>query len=126
MDGERIPSRISRLINKFREKRYRDGYVAAHTREVLARQMRNFRGNLSQAEFAEKIGKQTTMVARLENSAYGGWSVRTMLEIAHKNDVAVIIRFVDFPTFLKYSDDMSDTALSPRPYNQDELNALSD
>jgi hypothetical protein len=116
--------RLLTLAAKFRDKRYRDGYVAAHTRSVLARQMRNFRGDLSQAEFAEKIGKQKTMVARLENPAYGGWSVRTMLEIARNLNVAVIARFVDFPTFLNFTDDMSDDALRPQEYNEIRTNNI--
>src|SRR5271169_4970406 len=109
--------RLHSLTEKFRDKQYREGYVAAHTRGVLARQMRNFRGNLSQAEFAEKLGKQKTVVGRLENPAYGGWSLRTMLEIARKEAVAVLVRFVDFPTFLKYSGDISDRALHPKSYD---------
>jgi hypothetical protein len=117
MDGERGPAdshRLSSLAEKFHEKHYRDGYVAAHTRGVLARQMRNFRGELTQAEFGAEIDKRQTVVSRLENPAYAGWSLRTMLEVARKRDVAVFVRFVDFPTFLKYSDDLSDAALGPQ------------
>ena len=54
MDGEHdlvASHRFLSLADKFHDKRYRDGYVAAHTRGVLARQMRNFRGELTQGEF---------------------------------------------------------------------------
>lgn len=128
MDGEHGLAASHRLLSlaaKFRDKQYRDGYVASHTRRVLAEQMRNFRGELSQADFSEKIGKQKTVVARLENPAYGGWSLRTMLEIARKRDVAVFIRFVDFPTFLKYTDDLSDSALQPEQYNEEVIDGLA-
>jgi hypothetical protein len=121
MDDERdlvASRRFSSLAEKFHDKSYRDGYVAAHTRGVLARQMRNFRGELSQADYATEIGKQKTVVSRLENPAYSGWSLRTMLEIARKENVAVLIRFVDLPTFLKYTDDLSDSALRPQPYDE--------
>jgi Helix-turn-helix len=136
MDGERgnvgfhkPTTHIERLISlakRFRDKRYRDGYVAAHTRNVLARQMRNFRGDLSQAKFAELIGKRPTQVQRLENPAYTGWSLRTMIEIARKLNVGVIVRFVDFPTFLTYSGDLSDEATHPAPYNDDAIDALAE
>jgi hypothetical protein len=127
MDGELdlSDSRLLTLVVKFRDKQYRDGYVAAHTRGVLARQMRNFRGNLSQADFAEEIGKQKTMIARLENSAYGGWSLRTMLEIARNRGVAIFCRFVDFPTFLKLTNDFSDEALYPVSYDQSAIDQLA-
>ena len=128
MDGERglvASHRFPRLAEKFHDKRYRDGYVAAHTRGVLARQMRNFRGQMSQSDFATKIGKQKTVVGRLENPAYGGWSLRTMLEFARKQDVAILVRFVDFPTFLGFTDDMSDESLHPPAYDQDEIDRFA-
>jgi hypothetical protein len=124
MDGEpRLATshRLPRLAARFRDKQYRDGYVTAHTRRVLAEQMRNFRGEFSQTEYAAKIGKQKTMVARLENPAYGGWSLRTMFEIAQKENVAVLVRFVDFLTFLGFTDDMSDESLHPRAYDEIEV-----
>jgi hypothetical protein len=128
MSDERGPAdshRLRVLAEKFHDKQYRDGYVAAHARGVLARQMRNFRGELSQAEYAAKIGKQKTVVGRLENPAYGGWSVRTMLEIARKENVAVIARFVDFPTFLSFTDDVSDYALHPPSYDEAEVDRFA-
>jgi hypothetical protein len=121
MEAERdpVPSRKEVLAEKFRDKRYRDSYVATSTRGVLALQMRNFRGDRSQADFGVEIGKRQTVVSRLENSAYGGWSLRTMLEVARKLNVAVFCRFVDFPTFLKLSDDLSDEALFPASYGHE-------
>lgn len=105
--------RLWALAEKFHDKQYRDGYVASHTRRVLAEQMRNFRGDLTQADYAAKIGKQKTVIGRLENPAYSGWSLRTMHEVARKENVAVIARFVDFPTFLSFTDDLSSEALRP-------------
>ena len=122
MDGGRdfaASRRLASLTEKFHDKQYRDSYVASHTHGVLAQQMRNFRGDLSQADYAEKTGKQKTVIGRLESPAYAGWSLRTMLEIARKENVAVIVRFVDFPTFLKFTDDMSDRALKPPSYDPD-------
>jgi hypothetical protein len=101
-----------------RDERYRDRYVASHLRRLLAQQMRNFRGELSQNQFAELLGKKQTVISRLENPNYGAWQLRTMLEIAQKLNVAVFARFVDFPTFLKFSGDLSSEALRPAPYDQ--------
>jgi hypothetical protein len=103
------------------DKRYRDGYVAAHTRQVLAKQMREFRGKMPQTEFANLIDKRQTVVSRLENPSYSGWTLGTLFEIASKLDVAVFVRFVDFATFLKYSGDQSETALHPAEYNQHQV-----
>jgi hypothetical protein len=128
MDGGLDPAdsrRLARLAEKFHDKQYRDSYVASHTRGVLAQQMRNFRGDLSQAEYADKIGKQKTVIGRLQNPGYAGWSLRTMLEIAGKENVAVLVRFVDFPTFLGFTDDLSDESLHPRAYDQGEVDLFA-
>lgn len=128
MDGERglVDShRLTNLAEKFHDKRYRDGYVAAHTRSVLARQVRNFRGDRSQAEYAAVIGKRQTVVSRLESPAYGSWTLRTMLEIARKENVAVLVQFVDFATFLKYTGDLSDKAMHPPAYSEGAIDELA-
>lgn len=114
-------NRLERLAEDFRDKRYRDSYVATHTRGVLAQQMRNFRGDQSQVDFGEEIGKRQTVVSRLENPAYGGWSLRTMLEVARKKNVAVFCRFVDFPTFFKLTEDLSEIAMCPASYDQEVI-----
>jgi hypothetical protein len=80
--------------------------------------MRKFRGERSQAAFARELGTTQTIISRLENPNYSGWSLRTMLETARKLDVAVFVRFVDFPTFLRYSGDLSEAALHPEGYNE--------
>jgi transcriptional regulator with XRE-family HTH domain len=112
-------SRFFKLAQQFRDKEFRDTYVAAHTRRFLARQMRKFRGDLSQTEFAEQLGKQQTIVSRLENPNYSGWTLSTLLEIANKLNVGVIVRFVDFPSFLKFTDDFSESAVHPASYEQE-------
>jgi hypothetical protein len=128
MEGERDPAvsnRLIRLAAKFHDKQYRDAYVAARAREMLAKQMREFRGDLSQAEYAEKVGKQKTVVGRLENPGYSGWSLRTMLDIARKEDVAVIAQFVDFSTFLSFTDDMSNDAFHPQGFNETQIDDIA-
>src|SRR5216684_4400995 len=104
MDEERRHAdspRLRSLIEKFRDKLYRDSYIASHTRRFLARQMRKFRGEMSQSEFGEIIGKRQTVVSRLEDPKYGKWTLQTLFEVGSKLDVAVIVRFVDFSTFMK-------------------------
>ena len=113
--------RLVRLAEKMHDKGYRDGYVAAHNRQVLAKQMREFRGEKSQTDFAQKIDKRQTIVSRLENPNYSGWTLGTLFEIASKLDVAVFVRFVDFPTFLKYTGNQSESALHPAQYDQQQV-----
>ncbi len=114
-------SRFLKLAEQFHDKEFRDAYVSAHTRRFLARQMRKFRGNLSQTAFAEQLGKRQTIVSRLENPDYSGWTLGTLLEIANKLNVGVVVRFVDFPSFLKVTDDFSESAMHPAEYESEKL-----
>ena len=117
--------RESNLVEKFKDKPYRDSYVASHTRRFLARQMRKFRGEKSQAEFGKMIDKRQTVVSRLEDPKYGKWTLQTLFEVAAKLDVAVIVRFVDFSTFLKLTNDMSEEASRPTAYDQKAFEGFS-
>jgi hypothetical protein len=117
--------RENSLAGKFRNKAYRDAYVASHTRRFLARQMRKFRGDKSQAQFGEMIDKRQTVVSRLEDANYGKWTLQTLFEVASKLDVAVIVRFVDFSIFLKLTGDMSDEASRPPAYDPKAIEAFS-
>lgn len=119
MDVERHIANFRRtleLAKKFEVKEYRDSYVAAQARRFLARQIRKFRGEKSQEEFGELLGKSQTIVSRLEDPKYGRMTLETLLELASKLDVALFVRFVDFPTFIKYTEDVSEIAARPNSY----------
>ena len=85
--------------------------------------MRKFRGDLSQIEFAERyfFCKQQTIVSRLENPNYSGWTLSTLLEIANKLNVGVIVRFVDFSSFLKDTEDFVPSAKHPASYDKQQV-----
>jgi hypothetical protein len=114
--------RIANLIVKFLDKSYRDSYVRTHTRQFLAAQIRAFRGERSQTEFAKVLGVSQSVVSeRLEDPNYGKWNLQTLFDTAAKLNVAVFIRFVDFETFLELTSDDSDEALSPSGYRAEAL-----
>ena len=55
-------------------------------------------------------------MARLERESYGKVNLQTLIDIATKLDIALIVRFVSFPTFLEWTNDYSGKALAPRSY----------
>lgn len=116
--------RLRTLIEKFRNKAYRNSYVAGHTRRFLASQMRKFRGAVSQSEFGDLIGKRQTVVSRLEDPNYGKWTLQTLFDVAANLNVAVFVRFVDIPTFLKYSENLSEDDLLPQSYDEKRAEAM--
>jgi hypothetical protein len=117
--------RVMRLTDKFRNKRYRDSYVDANVRRFLAQQIRALRGDLSQEAFGKLLDKPQSVVSRLEDPSYGKFSLQTLLEIAASLDRAVIARIVDFPTFLRFTEDVSEAAISPAGYDEHALDRFS-
>ncbi|MGO9769680.1 MAG: helix-turn-helix domain-containing protein [Roseiarcus sp.] len=118
--------RALRLVDKMRDRKaYRDSYVASFTRQFLSRQMREFRGKMSQKEFGEKIDKQQTIVSRLEDPNYGKWTLQTLFDVASKLDITVLVRFVDFPSFLRDTIDRSRSTICPEPYDQQKVDDLA-
>jgi hypothetical protein len=95
-----------RKAKKLRNRKHRHSYVVDYTRRFLARQMRAFRGERSQSEFGDLIGKRRTQVSRLEDPAYGKWTLQTLFDVAEKLEVEVFVRFVDHSTFLRLSEAM--------------------
>jgi hypothetical protein len=117
--------RFVRLAPKLADKAYRDSYVSTQLRIWLADQVRALRGDMTQAEFGKLIGKPQAVVSRLEDPDYGRLTLEPLLELASKLDIALLVRFVDHATFLMATNDFSDNALRPTPYNQATINALT-
>ena len=117
--------RFSRLAKKLRNKNYRSTYLASHIKIFLANQISALRGSLSQEEFGKFLGKQQSVVSRLQNPNYVKYTLQTLLDIAAKMDLALIVRFVDYPTFLKFSDNFSDNAVRPESFTPEQVDKLA-
>ncbi len=116
--------RLASLAGSFDDPEFRGSYMAHHLRAFIADQIRGLRGDMSQNEFGERIGKPQSVVSRLENESYSGVSLQTLIEIAIKLNIAFVGRFVDFPTFLRVTSDLSESAVTPPPYSREALDAL--
>ena len=102
-------------LRKFLRKDYRDGFLQTQIRGSIALQIQALREKLgmTQAEFAERTGKKQSVICRLEDPDYGRVSVQSLLDIASGTDVALLVRFVSYPEFLRYASNMSLSALQP-------------
>jgi hypothetical protein len=113
------PSRDQRLAKQFKKEKFRKSYFARQLKVFLAAQIRALRGDRTQAQFGELIGKPQSVVARLERESYGKVNLQTLIDIAMKLDIALIVRFVSFPTFLEWTKDYSTDALAPESYEKE-------
>jgi transcriptional regulator with XRE-family HTH domain len=116
--------RLQGLAKKIADRGFRASYMSHSLRAFLADQIRALRGDLSQKAFGEPIGKPQSVVSRLENEDYGKVTLQTLIDIAEKLDIALLVRFTDFPTFIRSTADISESAFAPRPFakvNFDEM-----
>ncbi len=110
------------IIEQIKNKKFRDAYLSESVRIFLAAQIRSLRGDKTQKEFSEILGvPQSTISSRYENPEYGNLTLQTLLDIASKLDVALVVRFVTFPDFLKMTNDFSEKAHCPASYNEKQF-----
>ena len=123
MDAElRRVNRNQRLAKKLSNKPYRDAYLGSRIRQFLAHQMRSFRGGRTQAEFGRILDQPQSVISeRLESPSYGKWNLQTLLDIAAKLDVALIVQFVDYPTFVKFTHEITEDTVCPAAFDERKL-----
>lgn len=111
-----------KTLSKLNTKTKREAFVRAHIQNGLAHQIRLLRKerNWSQAQLAHKIGASNqSAVARLENPAYGRYSLSTILKLADAFDVAALVKFASFGKLLAETADLSPAALCVRSYDEE-------
>jgi transcriptional regulator with XRE-family HTH domain len=104
-----IVNLTKRLFEKLSRKKYRDAYVAENVRTGIAYQIRALREQRgwNQGRFSAELGKPQSVTSRLENPDYGKLSIKSLLEVASAFDVALVIKYVNFPEFLRQTRDVS-------------------
>ena len=113
-------SRVKLWTKLGTSKRARERFVESHLDRSLAYQIRALRGDLTQAEFAKKIGIEhaNNVSARLENPQYGKHQIRILKKIAAACDVALVVWFVPFSRMVDWATTTpyTDRGLSPGFY----------
>jgi len=113
------------LVGKLQDKEYRDAYVRATLTHGLAHQIRVNREQrkLSQQSLAERCGGKTTQVviSRLEDPAYGKFTLNSILRVASALDVAVLVRLVPYSKFLLETADKSVLGLYAKSFFEEDL-----
>ena len=90
------------LIRKFRDKGYRDAFIAEHINSRIPLKIRALReGPWPEPEkVRRKIGVAQTWVSKLEDPNYGKLTLSTLLRLASAFDVGIEVDFVPFSKVL--------------------------
>lgn len=116
-----LNSKRRKLLERLKDKLFRDSFVSAHARAGIAHQIRALRGERkwSQADLAAKVDTTQSVISRWEDPSYGKYSFQKILELASIFDVAVIVRFVSFSELLNRTEDVSSEALAATDFLKD-------
>lgn len=106
------------FFEKFKDKAYRDLFIAEHIYTRLPIKIRGLREQRgwSQKELGKKIGMAQAWVSKLEDPTYGKYTIATLLRLASAFDVGLDI---DFRTFSEILDKA--LALTPESFEVDNF-----
>jgi transcriptional regulator with XRE-family HTH domain len=113
--------RIARMDNE----EYRHSFLEEMVKGWIVHQIRALRDHRgwTQQELGDRCKKPQSTIARLEDRDYGGCSVNTLLKLACAFDVALEIKFVNWPTFIDGTRDLSVNAMRVESWSRDQFQA---
>lgn len=114
-----------RLAPSLADDEFRNSYFSRKVKLFLAAQIKALRGKTTQVNFGREVGKPQSVVSRLEKQNVSGVNIQTLIDIAKAKKVGLLIRFVPFDEFLRYTENFSEEAISPPPFGSWMLNAVS-
>jgi len=104
----------AQLLEKFRDKEYRDAFVQEFIFSRIPLKIRAIRDKrgMSQAELGEKAQVAQAWVSKLEDPNYGRLTLSTLLKIASAFDCGLFVDFVPFSRILNEA-----TIMSPQSFD---------
>jgi transcriptional regulator with XRE-family HTH domain len=113
------------LLEKLKDKEYRDAFVSEEIDVGLPMQLRSMRESRGwkQSEVAEKTATKQPRFSLMEKPGYGKFSLNTLKKIASLFDVGLVVSFVPFSEMIDFVEALSEKRLSI-PAFADEYKAL--
>lgn len=109
-----------RLIEKLKNKAYRDAFVSDHISIGIPFQIRALRKERewTQGDLGKAAKMAQTAISRLEGR-YGSSTLATLCKLASAFDVALLVRFVTFGRLLEETADLSPKAMGAVSFDVD-------
>lgn len=116
-----------KLISKLSKEDYRHSYVAEGVKTWIARQVRALREqrDWSQSDLSNKTNKPQSAISRIEDPDYGKMSLQTLFDLAKAFDVALIVKFIDYPTFLRETDDQKTGSMHVESFDEQSFGSYA-
>ena len=111
----------NQILEKLKDKEYRDAFVAEHIYSRIPLKIRALRDSrkMSQTELGEKAGMAQAWVSKLEDPNYGRLTISTLLRIASAFDVGLYVDFVPFSEILNRSTSLSRNSFEAMNFDEE-------
>jgi transcriptional regulator with XRE-family HTH domain len=112
----------NKLIDRLKNKEYRDSFVESHIKIGIPFQIRLLREERgwTQKELADRIGVKQAWIAQIENPNYSGFSLKTLFKLASIFDIALIVRFISFSNLVKWELELSSVSLKVQSFEEED------
>lgn len=112
-----------RRLSRLARKEYRQEYMREIVRGWVSHQIKALREqrDWSQDKLGELCNKPQATIGRLESPSYGRWNITSLFELAEAFDVALEVKFVSWPTFLRTSEDVGEEAMRVGSWSSEDF-----
>jgi len=118
-----ISSMIQKIWTKFRNKSYRDSFVAAHISNTVAAQIALLRSEngWNQTKLARKAKLYQSQISKYEDPNFENIEIKTLRKFASAFDVALSVRFIPFSELAKWGATMSPAGFAVPSFAHDSI-----
>jgi transcriptional regulator with XRE-family HTH domain len=116
-----IVKRKEKLINKLKDKEYRDAFVSALITTGIPFQIKALREQRpwTQKELGELADMAQESISRLEDPNYGKLNLNTLKRLAAAFDVGLMVRFVPFSDLVEWDINLSNESLKVASFTEE-------
>ena len=112
------------LVLELQNEEFRRQFVSAQVRRFVSGQIRDLREidfrRWTQKELGMRAGgMKPNAISRLENPAYGDYSVNTLLRLADAFDLGLIVRFAAISEIVEWNQGISQWSYTPPSFSND-------
>ncbi len=117
-----LKSNRLKLWGKLRDPDNRNAFVSSTVAARIAVRIYNLRkkAGWTQPQLAEKAGMKQARVSVLEQGDYENFTFSTLKKLAAAFNVAVVVDFVSFPDFVKWSESLNSESVVPESFDESE------
>ena len=114
-------SKKDKLLEKLKNKKYRDAFVSEMIDTGIPFQIRALRKqrNWTQKDLSEKTGMMQERISVLEDPNYGKLTLTTMKKLASAMNIGLLVRFVSISELVKWELALSPDSLKVMSYDED-------